>query len=307
MRAKVQEFETKSPEDPAPVLAKIKTLEERNADLEKRIALVDYEQSQEFATKYDQPYRQMWQRATSAFSQLTVKEPAGTDETTGEPVFRPRHATEADLVKLGALPLSELDEAAAQMFGPSAPRAVQYIERLRDLAEAKQNAIAEAQHKAGEWKSQREMMTKAEQKARDDAWRATNKALEEKFPKAFKPEEGNTDDASAHTKGFALSDLVFLGQEGLTPEQIEALPPAFKDTVKSRQPLTPAQRVKLHAIARLKMANHDRQVARVKKLSARVAELEKTLADYEQSEPSTSRAGHSPRSATKPWDRASGR
>ena len=59
----------------------------------------------------------------------------------------------------------------------------------------------------------------------------------------------------------------------------------FKDTIKAHQPLSDAQRVQLHALARLKIANHDRQVARVKKLQARVAELEKDLAAYEESEP----------------------
>jgi hypothetical protein len=301
LEAKLKEFEMAKPEDAAPVLAKIKTLEERNADLEKRIALVDYEQSTDYQTKYEKPYADMWTRATSAFNQLTVKEATGTNPDTGEPTYTARRATEADLIKLGALPLSELDEAAQAMFGPSAPRAVQYIERLRDLAEAKQTAIVEARTKAGEWKSQRELETKGQAQAKNDAWRDINAGLLEKFPKAFKPEDGDADDLAAHTKGFALADLIYMPAQ-LKPEQIEALPSSFRDTIKAGKELSPTQRVQLDALARLKIGNHDRKVAALKKANARIAELEQTLAEYEKSEPGTERAGGSPRTATKPWD-----
>ena len=302
LQAKIKEYETKTPEESGPILEKIKTLEEQNTELGRRLALLDYEQSPDFATKYEEPYRQMWQRATSAFSQLTVKEANGTDPDTGEPTYAMRRANEADLIELGAKSLSELDEAAQRMFGASAPRAIQYIEKLRELAEAKQAAVVEAKQKSGEWKAQRELETKDQQKQRDEAWRDINKALEEKYPKAFKVEEGNTDDAAAHSKGFALGDLVFLGQDNLTPEQIEALPAAFKDTIKAKKPLSLVQRAQLHALARLKMANHDRKVAQLKQATARIAELEKIVAEYEGSAPSAERAGASPRSPTKPWD-----
>lgn len=301
LRAKVQEYESKGPEESGPILEKIKTLETANAELEKRIALLDYEQSQEFSTKYDQPYRQMWDRASHAFAQLVIKEPAGEDDT-GEPKFTSRRATEADLIKLGALPLSELDEAAQTMFGASAPRAVQYIEKLRELAEAKQTALEEAKTKAGEWRSQRTLEFQNRQKTLATAWTEINTSLKEKFPKAFAPEEGNAEDAASHTKGFALADLMFLGSASMTPEQVEALPAGFRDTVKAGKPLSEIQKVQLHALARLKMANHDRLVAARKRDRARIEELEKSLAEYEKSEPSAKTAGTARQATDKPWD-----
>jgi hypothetical protein len=279
----------------------MKTLEERNTQLEKHIALVDYQQSQEFATKYDQPYREMWNKATSAFNQLTVRQEDGVDDL-GEPKFARRPATEADLIELGALPLSQLDERAQAMFGASAPRAIQYIERLRDLATSKQAAIEEATMKAGEWKTQRSLEFQNRQKTLATAWTDINKGLQEKFPLAFKATVGDAEDAGAHTKGFALADLLFLGNQALTPEQIEALPSGFKDTVKAGKPLSEVQKVQLHALARLKMANHDRKVTALKKANARIAELEKTLAEYERSEPSAERAREGGKVGDKPWD-----
>lgn len=302
LRSKVKEYEEKPPEDSAPILQKLKSVEERNAQLEQQIALVDYEQSTEFSTKYDQPYRQMWEKATNAFNQLTVKEQDGTDDVTGEPKFKMRRATESDLIKLGSLDLSQLDEAAQAMFGASAPRAIQYIERLRELAEAKQNAVVEARAKAGEWKSQRTAEMQQRQKALSTAWNEINNGLKEKFPKAFQPEENDPEDAASHTKGFALADLMFMGENNLTPEQVEALPNGFKETIKAKKPLSEVQKVQLHALARLKMANHDRLLAGRKKDKARIAELEKTLAEYEKSEPSTSTASSGARTGSKAWD-----
>lgn len=302
LRAKVEKYEKDGGDLAGPVLEKVKSLETRNKELEDRIALIDYESSQEFGTKYEEPYRQMWNRATNAFAQLTVKEQTGTDAETGEPTYRTRRATEEDLIKLGALPLSELDEVAGKLFGPSAPRAVQYIEKLRDLAEAKQTALVEAKKKAGEWKSQQTLESQTRQRTNDEHFREVNKALQEKFPKAFKPEDNDPEDAAAHLRGFALADLLFLDNSKLTPEQVEALPSSFRDTVKAKKPLTDFQKVQLHALARLKIANHDRKVAQLKKATARIAELEKALKEYEASEPSTERAGGTPRTTPKPWD-----
>jgi hypothetical protein len=200
------------------------------------------------------------------------------------------------------LPLSELDESAQRMFGASAPRAIQYIEKLRELAESKQTAIEEAKTKAAEWKTQRGLEFKNLQTTRADAWKEINAGLKEKFPKAFTPNEGDAEDAASHTKGFALADLLFLGNTGLTPEQVEALPSGFKDTVKAGKPLSEVQKVQLHALARLKMANHDRLVAARKRDQARIAELEKTLGEYEKSGPDAARAGAPHKAGDKPWD-----
>jgi len=130
-----------------------------------------------------------------------------------------------------------------------------------------------------------------------------NKVLEEKLPKAFKANEDDADDVASHLKGFAMADLLFKGNGSLTPEQIENLPPDLRDTVRANQPLSDVQRVRLHAIARLKMANHDRKVVALNKATARIAELEKTIADYEKSEPAAGKAGSGgSKVGDKPWD-----
>lgn len=301
LRSKVQEFESRKAEDPAPLLQKIKALEEKNTQLEKQIEYVDYTSSTDFKTKYHEPYRQAWDDALNEFKELTVREPDGEDEV-GEPKFTMRPATENDLIKLGAMRLSEMDEAAQKMFGASAPRAINHVQNLRKLAGARNKAMEDAQKRAGEWKTQQQTETEAKTQALAKTWQEVNKNLEEKLPAAFKVDESVEGDKEAYTRGFALGDLLFLGEQGLSPEQVESLPASFKETVKAGQLLSDEQKVQLHAIARLKMANHDRNLAKLAKANARIKELEASLAEYEKSEPSAEKAGESgERTVTKDW------
>jgi len=302
LKYKVQELETRKPEDPAPVLAKMTALEKRNQELEQHMTYVDYSQSTDFKTKYSQPYSEAWTDAVAEFRQLRVREAAGTDEVTGDPKFTARAADENDLLKLANMSLADMDEAATSMFGPSASRAIGHLQNIRKLSAAQNKALEDARTKSAEWKSQQTLEFQHRQQNANKTWAEINKSLEERFPKAFKVEEADADDKASHTKGFALADLLFLGNNALTPEQIEALPAGFRETLKEKKPLSEVQKVQLHALARLKMANHDRLVKRIVKKDARIAELEKSLAEFEESEPAAGKAGDGERTSTKSWD-----
>lgn len=301
LRAKIQEYETKKPEDAAPLLERVKQLESRNQQLEKHIEYVDYTKSKDFESNYEKPYAQAWTEAVAEFQELKVREPAGEDES-GEPVFKSRPATKDDLIRLGSMTLSDMDEAAQRMFGPSASRAINHIQNLRKLLLSRNNALENARQRAGEFKSRQEAEMHSRTETLAKAWQETDKELREQYPRAFVAEDGNEADKAAHTKGFALADLLFIGSDGLTPEQVEALPEHFRNIVKSKKPLTEQDRVKLHAIARVKMANHDRQLARVRAYQERISELEASLAEYEKSEPDASKAGgKGDKSVSKDW------
>lgn len=294
LKSKVKEFETRQPEDTAPVLAKLKALEQRNADLEGKMALKSYEETSDYQTKYVQPFNEQWSRTQAIFDQLEVTEriPDGMDDM-GEPKFREqaRAATPEDLLELARLPLGKMAKRTKDLFGESSSLVLNQIVEIGKLWEVKERAKKEAATKAGEWQAQRNLESQNQQKTNDTTWRETNKELEAKFPKAFHVEQTDVEDKAAHTKGFALGDLLFLGNHALTPEQVEALPGGFKETVKAGQPLSDVQKVQLNALGRLKMANHDRLVTRLKARDARIAELEKSLADYEKSEPLADMAG----------------
>lgn len=305
LQAKIKEYETKAPEAPAPILEKLKTLEQRNADLEKRIELVSYEESKDYQDKYEKPFTEAWNRSLQAFQQLEVTEKMadGVDEM-GEPKFKveTRMATADDLLELSRLPIGKMDRKAKEMFGESAPRVINYVEKIKELWQQKQTAKAESAKRVEELKKNQIVEFQKQQSTIANTWTEINKSLEERFPKAFHVEQDDAEDVESHRRGFALADLLFLGSEALTPEQVEALPASFKDTAKAKQPLSDVQRTQLHALARLKMANHDRQLAALNKAKARIEELEKSLAEYEKSEPAAEKAGEAAeRVTTKDW------
>jgi hypothetical protein len=283
-------------------MSKLKALEERNNELEKELEFENYSKSKDFTSKYAEPYNEAWNDAVAEFRELTVRQPDGVNEESGDPKFTTRPADENDLLKLANLKLSDMDALANEMFGPSASRAINHIQNLKKLSAAQAKALAESKSKAGERRAQQAMESQQKAKVLADTWAETNKSLAEKFPKAFLVEQSDADDVAAHTKGFALADLLFLGNAALKPEQVDALPAIFKDTVKAGKPLSEVQKVQLHALARIKIANHDRKVAALKKANARITELETTLADYEKSEPAAGKAGDGAGAVTnKDW------
>lgn len=301
LQAQVKDLESKQPQETAPILEKIKALEQRNAQLENQIEYVDFSQSREFETKYEAPYREAWNDAIGQFRSLKIRKPSGIDENTGEESFTLEPADENTLLALANMEDGEMDETAHKWFGVSAPRVIQRVEKVKDLFRQRMKALEEAKTKGVEWKTKRITEFQERTKYLRTTWEEINKALKEKFPKAYSPEEGNAEDAGAHTKGFALADLMFLGGESLTPEQVEALPASFRESVKSKKPLSEDQKVQLHALARLKIANHDRKVVALRKAMTRIAELEKALAEYEDSTPKGGRTPGAPRSQSKDW------
>ncbi len=288
-KAKLQELESRKPEDSAPLLAKVKSAEDRADELEKKIAYLEYTESSDYKTKYETPYKEAWEQAVAEFSELTVTD-AATSET--------RPADESDLLKLGSMRLSDMDQAATEMFGPSAARAINHIQNLRKLSTAQAKAQADAKTKAVEWRKEQEAQSGNQTKAIADAWTATDKELRTRFPKSFEPDKADADDVKSHTTGFAMSDLAFKGAKSLTPEQIEALPAAFRDAVKAKGDLTVPEKVRLHAVVALKAANHDRLLAARRKDKARIAELEKSLAEFEESVPKADNAGGGTKTST---------
>lgn len=274
---------SKQAADPA-LNEKLKAAEARAEAAERKLEAEAFVQSPGFDRDFNQPYIKAYNQALSQIQQLVVRYQDGKNEM-DEPIIKTRPAEEKDLLELANMPLGEMDDRLQKMFGASAHRVGQQIERLKELATAKAEAAADGAEKAQQFRRHQQEAAEARAKAMAQHWKDVNQSLEEKFPKAFKPEEGDTEDSTAHTRGFALADLLFIGERGLRPEQVDALPPGFKDAVKTGKPLTDEQKIQLTALARLKMANHDRQIARVKKLQARVAELEKEVAEYEKSEP----------------------
>lgn len=272
LESKIKELEARQPEDTKPMVEKMTAIEKRNAELEQHMQFVDYRKSKEFTEKYEQPYTEAWGKAVADFGQLTVKVPGPADETTGEPTSTTRPATADDLLYLANLPLSQMDDQAEAMFGKSAARVIRHVEKVRELSDAQNKALAEAQQKSGQWSKERQLKQQQERQQYHKLWTDYNKEIDDRFPGMFGPEEGDTEGNALLEKGFAMADRLFA-------------PP------KDAPPQTPEERIQFHAVLRHKIANHDRLVLRLKRVNAELAEAKTALEAYEKSEPPAGKGG----------------
>lgn len=248
LRVKVADMESKGAGDSAALMEKIKGLEKEKETLQKEIAFFDETRDPEFIKTAVEPYQKAWENAVSTFRELRVRVQEGEDDL-GEPKFTYRAANEDDLWKLATMSLAEMDIAAQEMFGPSAPRALLQVENLKQLSDKHKQALETTRKNIDQLRAERKAKREQQNKAVAQSWMEANKALEEKFPTAYNPKEGDAEDSAAHLRGFALADLMFGGTKILKPEQIEALPKAFQEAAKSKQPLNPILRSRLAALA----------------------------------------------------------
>lgn len=256
--AKIKEYESKPPADNKPLMEKLAALEKENNEFKEELKFTNYVKHPEFHEKYQKPYTQAWEKAVSEIGQLTV---ANEDGST-------RQATANDVLALANSPLATLDERAESMFGRSAARVVRHIERIRELAEAQEKAIADARNSSTEREKQQQIANEQRMAKIGNIIETTNKTLKEKYPRWFGHEETDPEGNQLFDKGMEYADQAFNGQSAL-PED---------------------ERVRRITIIRNKAANHDRLASHLKNAKARIAELEATVAEYEKSEPTTGKA-----------------
>lgn len=265
LESKVQEYErtltelkTKQP-DSKPWQDKVTALEKQNASLLEIVRYADYRKSPEFTDKYEKPYNEAWAKAVSEVTQLNLEMEDGSG----------RKATANDLLALANAPLDQLDDLASKWFPKSSARVIRHVEKIRDLAEAQDKALADAKNGAGEFEKKRTEEAQKQNGAFAAAYSGANTELTTKYPKWFSPDETDPAGNEILKKGFEYADTVFGANGNLTPEQ-------------------KAGRL---AVIRAKAAAFDREVSRRKAAQKRIDELEASLAEYEESAPPTEKGG----------------
>lgn len=269
LSSKVKEYESKPPEDNKPLLEKLAALEKKTAEYEEELKFTNYVKHPEFTEKYQKPYNEAWAKAVREIEQLAVTQEDGST----------RQATPQDVLALANSPLSTLDERAEAMFGRSAARVIRHVERIRELAEAQEKAIADAKTSVGE----REKAMKVQQEQRNarigQILQKTNETLATKYPKWFGHEPTDTEGNALFDKGMEYVDKAFSGDPAI-PED---------------------QRISRMAVIRNKAANHDRLALHLKNANARIAELEASLKAYEESEPKAGKTSEATPVKTGNW------
>lgn len=272
LQSRVKELESAGPAKPDEgTVKKLTDLEKRNADLEQRIQFLDYEQSEEYQTKFNQPHIKAWERAMADLNEMQVEDSEGTA----------RAAKPEDLMYLTGLPLGEARKKANAMFGDSADDVMFHVREVRRLAEAQRSALDEAKKNSVERAktAQTELVRKRTEAIQQ--FDTANKELSTRYPGFFAEKEGDADGNGLLKKGFALADLMF------RPDKVEAdlLPASFKAEMASKGRLSPQNIVRLHALIRNKVANHDRLALRLGSALKELKQVKKALADYEGSAP----------------------
>lgn len=281
LRSKIKEYESRQSET-KPLTQEIERLKSELNQHRDRLKRYDVTADEAYQTNFVKPFTEAYGLALNDFNQMRVRIPDGQDDL-GEPKFKYRAATADDLMKLASMPLDELDDEADRMFGKGAHRAIRHVEQVRDLARKqereKERLIAE--HDKNQQLQQ--VQTREQQETRNKAWLAENKTLAKKFPKWFAPIEGDKEGNALFEKGLAEVDRLFSPKPETAPKSIE-------------------EAVKLHARIRNKAANHDRAIHRLVQAKKRVKELETKLAEYEESEPKSERAGQPRTKSPGRWD-----
>lgn len=250
--------------------------EKRLSELEEEIRYVNYSKSDDFKTKYQQPYEKSWQRAMSELGELTIE--------TGDGNARPMAA--GDLLELVNLPLGKAHEMAVEKFGDLAPEVMAHRKEIRKLHDEQAAALDEAR-KSGA--SREKELTEKQQREYGeisgnikDTWSKANDEVtgDPKYGTFFTPKDGDEQGNQRLAKGFELADRAF-SENPLTPG------------------LTPEQRagiVRRHAAVRNRAAAFGRLVYQNNQSQSRIAELEKQLSEYKGSEPGL--GGSQPKPAT---------
>lgn len=231
-------------------------LEKRHKAAEEKLRLKAYQESEEFQEKHYKPYVKQYQ--TAAAKMLSWK---GVNDDGS-----PKDITARDFEEFMKFTSDDDAETYARKLFGSETKTTRAM-TLRDEILRSEHNMREAQEeyrKTGEEREKQLQQQSAQQQEREAAmWKKLNTDAIEKFPQWFKAEEGDEKGAEILKNGFELADLAFSGTEELSAEK----------------------RLALHSTIRNHAAGFRYMVHKYEAAQARLAEVEKELAEYKKSEP----------------------
>jgi hypothetical protein len=241
----------------------VETLAERDkrlADQENHIRFVNFKQSEEYKTKYQEPANKAYAEMVRDMPQYQVELP-GKPTDDGSPVqsaYRP--ATEADFVRLYQMQEGQAWAESRKMFGDAAPAIMEHRRTLKQLARGAQEAEENYRQNGAKIEGERQVQTKLEQEKLLRSWEDENQRITNALPGILKEQE---------------KDEEFNKVLGTAREMVDV---AYSD---KRNTLPPDTRAKLDAKIRNRAVGYStltllrqRDQATIKQLQAKIAELE---------------------------------
>lgn len=245
--------------DVAEVMKRAEQSEARLKELESHMRYVDYSKSTEFQDKYEKPYNSAWEKAGAEMAELTIETAEGT-----------RAANAQDLLRLVNLPLGEARKMARELFGDAADDVMAHRRVVRDLADSRQKALADAQKDAGE----HEKLTKAKlaqvQESTVNLWKQHTAEDAQKY-EFLKEKEGDEEwngklGSASKFVDSAIAAIAKVNDPSLSDEDRAKV---IRDYASVRG--------RAVAFSALKLEN--------KRLAAQLAERDAALAKYKSGEP----------------------
>lgn len=245
----------------------ITTLKKQVEDTNGALKVVAYEHSDEYKTKYEQPFAEAWRDGVELVSRLTMTDSDGNT----------RKGTENDFGAIMSITDDEkAGEMAQEMFGSNS---FYVLTERRDIIKrhhARRRALQEYRDNLGEHEKaqletankQREQRDAQHMQAVTTFKRLNNEAVD-KFPQFFAPTPGDDKGNELLERGFREADLAFNGSPELTPER----------------------RIQLHSAIRNRAAAFGRLVHQLKTKDTQIAELEKELGEIKGSAPDAGQVG----------------
>lgn len=278
---KVRELEAKSVQSPAD-LAKIKSLEERAAQLEKdlsdresRLIQADYSKSDEFKRLYVDKGARAYTKAIGDIKGLKVK---SANADTGEETERA--ATQADFDALRKLDPYEQDNRLQEMFGSSASRVAWHINQLNQIESEANDAIASAREKSDAQRKEFDTQNQARIADFANFSKAAQDELVKNHPGYFAPDPENPEATTALEKGYA-----------------------FVDNALRKSDITPKEHAENATVIRSLAAVAPRLMVEKKQLLAKITGLETELGKFRKSSPTGADLNLNPAAPAKTEDR----
>jgi hypothetical protein len=249
------------------VQKQLETVKKQRDELEQEIRFVNYQKSDDFKTKYQQPYEAAWSRAMGNLEGLTVTGPDGNE----------RPIAAQDILELvNTRDLKAARQMAKDKFGEDFANDVMahrneirrlYDEQSTALEDARKTATTrEEENRKNQEKQYGEVTTSIK-----TLWKTSNDeaAADPKHGKYFAAKEGDAEGNQRLAKGFELADRAFSENPmapGLTAEQRKEI-------------------VQRHAVIRNRAAAFGRLRSWYEGALSQIETLTKELSQYKGTEP----------------------
>lgn len=243
----------------------------RAAGLEEELQFTNYERSEAYKKDFETPFVDAYASGAGRVKGLKVNDGnGGTRQGTDDDFRELMRQTDDDAAA----------EFAAELFGAKAPTVMYHREEVLKLHAAKEKA---KEHFRTEGVKRQTEHTEKQKRFAEELGQVFNtevKNATEKYPKWFKPVEGDTAGNDLLTRGSNKASEAFTGMR--------------IDKDGNRAPIEPKELAAVRAAVWAKAGGFDRLASQLKAERARVKEVQEKLKQYEGSEPEPARPPRTP-------------